>query len=326
MSLTFQELESITNDYFMADGKKAVDIYFRTSFLLNYLLKEQKGLWERPPGGMKIRVPLEYDGQEANFYVKGDAISSDDRESLNAAFFDWKHAYGNATVYRIDTLQNAGAYAEVQLVTQRVAGAQKSITKLLAESIYDAAGGNTNRLTGIQACCAATTNVPYGGIAENDLVSQDGSKMWKGLINSVSAPMSLSIIRNMSSTAKLRDGEGGKPNLFVTTETLFNVILDILQVQQRFTASVDMAKVGFTGLVFENKQVFPDDFCPDGLMCALNTNHIGFAVHPEGYFMRSSWKVIPDSAEDKTMKIYFDGNLIVNNRKAHMIQTGITVS
>jgi hypothetical protein len=63
MALPFEELEAITNDYFMADGGKAVDIYFNTSFLLNYLMQKQSGLWERPNGGEKIRVPLEYDGQ-----------------------------------------------------------------------------------------------------------------------------------------------------------------------------------------------------------------------------------------------------------------------
>ena len=78
------------------------------TFLLNYLLKQQKGIWERPDGGMKIRIPLEYDGQVAGFYSKGDTVSSDDRENVNAAYFDWKHAYGNATVYRIDSLKNAG--------------------------------------------------------------------------------------------------------------------------------------------------------------------------------------------------------------------------
>ena len=65
MALRFEELEAVTNDYSITDGGKAIDIYFDTSFLLNYLLKQQKGLWERPDGGMKIRVPLEYDGQEA---------------------------------------------------------------------------------------------------------------------------------------------------------------------------------------------------------------------------------------------------------------------
>lgn len=93
MSLTYAELESVTNDYFKADNGKAVDIYFNTSYLLNLLLKQQGGMWERPNGGMKIRIPLEYDGQEAGFYGRGDTLSSDDRESVNAAYFDWKHAY-----------------------------------------------------------------------------------------------------------------------------------------------------------------------------------------------------------------------------------------
>ena len=103
MALPFEELESITNDYFLLDGGKATDVYFDTSFLLNYLMKQQKGIWERPPGGEKIRIPLEYDGQEAEFYSRGETVSSDDRESINAAYFDWRDAYGNATVYRIDT-------------------------------------------------------------------------------------------------------------------------------------------------------------------------------------------------------------------------------
>jgi hypothetical protein len=109
-------------------------------------------------------------------------------------------------------------------------------------------------------------------------------------------------------------------------EALFNVILDLLQVQQRFTESKETVNAGFTGLKFEGKDIFPDDFCPSGTVAAINSNHIGFAVHPEGYFMRSPWKVIPDSAEDKTMKIYFDGNTIVNNRKAHKVRQGITAS
>jgi hypothetical protein len=317
MALTYEELESITNDYFMADGGKAEDIYFYTSFLLNYLMKQQRGIWERPDGGMKIRVPLEYDGQEAEFYVKGDTISSDDRESVNAAFFEWKHAYGNATVYRIDGLKNAGRYAEVQLVAQRVGGAQKSLTKLLAGSIYDLPGGNSARLTGLRATCHETSTFAYGDIAEDDLVAQDGTKPWEGKMDSSTDTMTLNVIRDGASDAKTRDGAGGKPDLVVTTETNWNIIADILQVQQRFTDGKETAKAGFTGLHFEGKDVFPDDFCPDNHMFEINSNHIGFAIHQDGYFMRSKWKVIPDSPEDRTMKLYWDGNLVCNNRKAH---------
>ena len=318
MALVWEELESITNDYFMADNGKAVDIYFNTSFLLNHLLKQQKGIWERPDGGRQIRIPLEYDEQVSGFYTRGDTISSDDRESINAAYFDWKHAFGNATVYRIDSLQNSGRYAEVQLVAQRVAGAQKTITKLLAGSIYDTASAGSDRLTGLLACCNETSSTAYGGIAEDDLVSADGSKMWEGLLTSTTENISLNVIRTMATNAKLRDGANGKPNLVVMTETLWNVVADILQAQQRFVDSKETANAGFTGLKFEGKDLFPDDYCPSGYAFALNSTHIGFAVHQEGNFMRTKWKVIPDSPEDKTMKIYWDGNMVVNNRKAHI--------
>ena len=317
MSLTYEEIESITNDYFITDGGKAVDIYFNTSFFLNYLLKQKKGIWERPEGGEKIRIPLEYDGQEANFYVKGETLSSDDRESINAAYFDFKHAYGNATVYRIDELKNAGRYAEVQMVVQRVSGAQKSLTKLLDGSIYDSPGGASARLTGFRACCNETTTTAYGGIQEADLVAQDGDYPWEGKLDSTTEALTLNVIRTLCSDAKVRDGKGGQPDLIVTTETLWNVLSDILQVQQRFTEGVETAKAGFTGLNFEGKDIFPDDFCPSGYLFGVNSNHYGFAVHRKGLFMRSKWKHIPDSAEDRSMKIYFDGNAVCNNRKAH---------
>lgn len=325
MALPFAELESITDDYFMVEGGNAVDIYFNTSFLLTYLMKQQKGIWERPPGGEKIRVPLEYDGQVAEFYGRGDTTSSDDRESVNSAYFDWKHAYGNATVYRIDGLKNAGEYAAVQLVQQRLGGAQKSLTKLLAESLYDLPGGSTKRLTGLRACCNETAGTAYGGIEEEDLVAADGTKPWEGKMVATATTLGLSVLRTARSTAKTRDGKNGKPNLIVTTETNWNVIADILQAQQRFTTDgAGSVKAGFTGLHWEGADIFPDDYCPASHLFALNTTHIGFAIHQKGYFMRSPWKVIPDSPEDKTMKIYWDGNLVVNNRKAHIGYSSIS--
>jgi hypothetical protein len=324
MALTFSELESITNDYFLADNKKAVDIYFNTSFLLNHLLKQKAGLWERPDGGRRIRIPLEYDGQEAGFYVKGDALNSDDRESLNAAFFEWKHAYGNATIYRIDELKNAGRYAEVQMVVQRVGGAQKSLTKLLADSFYDDASAAAGRLTGFLACCNETATTAYGDIQEDDLVASDGTKPWEGKRTTTSEGIGLQVIRTMCTGAKIRDGKGGKPNLIVTTEALYNVLSDILQVQQRFVNSSATAKAGFTGLHFEGKDIFPDDYCPSGYAMAVNTVHYGFAVHQQGNMMRTKWKILPDSAEDRSMKIFFDGNAVCNNRKGQIAHSNLS--
>lgn len=318
MALTYTELTAITQDYFKLENKKAIDIYFNTSFLLDYLMNKKKGLWERPAGGVQIRVPLQYDGAEGGFYSRADTLSSDDRTNINAATFQWKHAYGNATIYRTDELSNVGEYAEVQQITQKIEAAQSQVTKHLATQLYSAAGDTANELSGLLSLCFGGTSTQYGGITPTDLVSSDGSTPWASVNTTTTEGISLAVIRTLASTAKVNDGAKGKPDIGVTTETLFNIISGILQVQQRFTQDTDTAKAGFTNLVFENKIIAADDYGPSGYLFLLNSNYIGFAIHKDGYFARTSWgDLITAGTVARSMKIFWDGNLICSRRKAH---------
>jgi len=322
--LTFDQLESVTNDYFILDGGKATDIYFDTSYLLNLLLKQQKGIWKRPAGGIRVRVPLKYDGSEAGFYGRGDTLSSDKRDNVNAAYFQLAHAYGNATILRLDTLENSGPEAVVDLALDEVETAQSSLTKVLAQSIYDAPGGAADRLTGMLAMCNETSSLAYGNIAEDDLVAEDGTKPWEGKVDATVEGITTTILRDMATTAKIRDGRFGKPDIGVMPEALFNIIIDTLTVQQRYVNSAETAKAGFIGVEFEGKTLTPDDYCPSGYCFLLNTKNVGFAVHKKGFFTRGPWRVVEDSPEDKTMKIYFDGNLVCSNRKAHIAHSNLS--
>lgn len=323
MSLTYNELESVTNDYFSTDGGKAVDIYFKSSFLMDRWLNQKKGIFERPAGGVNIRIPLEYDMQEGGFFLRGEPLSSNDKETVNAAFFKWKAAYGNATILWQDELENAGEYAQVQLITQKLASAQKTIRKKLAQTVYGDGGDDSKILTGLKSLCNAGTDVKYGGIAEDDLVADDGTKPWEGKIDTTAAAVTLAILRDMRSDAKISDGADGKPGIGVTTEELFNQISGILQIQQRFVTDDFTSKAGFTHLVFEEMILAADDYCPSGHMFVLNENHVGFAVHSRGFFVREPWMKIPDIA-GKTMKIFFYGNMVSNNRQAHKCRTALT--
>ena len=322
--LTFEQLESVTNDYFVLDGGKATDIYFDSSYLLNLFLKQQKGLWKRPSGGIKIRVPLKYDGAEAGFYGRGDTLSSDKRENVNAAYFKLSHSYGNATILRLDTLENSGPQAVVELAMDELETAQQSLTKVLAESLYDLPSGNDKRLTGLRALCYEDDTLAYGGIAEQDLEAQDGTRPWEGKMITTVEGITTTVIRNMATAAKIRDGKNGKPDIAVLPEELFNIIVDTLTIQQRFVKADATAKAGFTGVEFEGKILTPDDYCPSGHTFLLNSKFLGFAVHTKGFFTRGPWRVVQDSPEDKTMKIYFDGNLICSNRKAHIAHSNLS--
>jgi len=324
MALTWEERESVTNDYFFADGGKACDIYSNSSFMTNYLLKQKKGLYRNPPGGEKIRVPVMFDVQNAAFYARGETISSDDREAVNAAYFPWIHAYSNATIYRIDTLANSGKYAEIELLTSRLEGAQLGLGMLIAGSFYDEPGGSANRLTGMRACCHETASLAYGNIAEDDLVSEDGTKAWEGKRDTTVEGITTTVLRTLASGAHVRDGANGDPDMLVTTRTLYNVILAELALLQRFTKEGGKtAKAGFTGIEFEGKELAPDDYMPSGYTFAFNTKYMGFAVHKDGNFVREPWAKVPDSAGDTSTKFYLDLNLIVNNRKAHKAHSAL---
>jgi len=323
--MILEELNEITNDYFLLSDGAATDIYFETSYLVQHFMKKQLGLWERPNGGRKIRVPIEYDESEGGWYVRNDPLSSDDRELIDAAYFDWKHAYGNATVYRADTLMNSGDYAEVQLVTAKIKNAQKTARNWIAKSMYSDVTDSAPGLTGIYSMCSEASTVTYGALAEDSLVSADGSKMWEGKREAMSAAITVGHLREIRSDAKIHDGPDGKPSVLTTTEDLFNVIKGALTTYQRYTEAKEITKVGFMALEFEGAVLAADDFIPSGALAAINGKHFGFGIHSKGYFARTEWMDLAGPA-GQTMKVFWDGNAICNNRKAHKVMTALTVS
>jgi len=321
--LTNAEIEKITTDYLLADNKKATDIYFETSYLMNLLMKQKKGLFKMVPGGEKVKVHLRYDGSEAGAYSRNDALSEDDRENITAAYFGIKHYFGNATLYRTDELSAAGEYAEIELVTEKVDSAMESVRKKLATDLFSSASDSSELLTGLLSLCNETATRAYGEITEDGVVAEDGTKPWEGKVNTSSTVMSVEALQTLRSDAKFN---GTKPNLIVTTEDLFNKLVRILQAQQQFCKSEDVAKVGFTGVNFQGADVVVDDYCPSGYAFALNTKHLGFAIHKQGYFSRTPWEKLSSGARGRTMKILFDGNLICNHRAANKAHSALTIS
>lgn len=326
MALTFTEMEAITDSYYMADNRKAVDIYFNNSFFNDYFMNKKKGIFERPSGGINIKIPLEYDYGTGGTFVRAGTVSSDDKAVLNAALFTWKHYYGSATIYKTDELENSGEYAEVQLVTSKLANAQKTIAWYLANDIYTGNGDNAAGLTGLLNLTDATnTTVAYGNIAQADLVASDGSYPWRANRTTTTEGISLAVIRTLRTSAKIYDGPNGKPDVGLTTEALFNIVSGILQTQQRFTQDTETANAGFQNIVFEGMIIAADDYCPSGDFFALNSKFIGYAIHRDGYFVRSPWAdLITANLVAKSMKIFWHGNLVCNNRRAHALHTNLS--
>ncbi|MCG7854193.1 MAG: phage major capsid protein [Methanosarcinaceae archaeon] len=311
------QLEAVTNDWFLIENGKAEDNYFETSFLLDYFLKQKKGIWKRPSGGVQISIPIRYDGNKAGFYARGGVLDSTKQEAITQINLAWKHAYGNCTILRIDELKNSGPEGLINLTSEELEGGQESLRDILATSFYTGTEGDASNLTGLNAVCDTTATTNYGGFCSNDIVSQDSTQVWAGLGSSSATVMSLSALRDIKTASAYGKGKMAQPDFMATTEALYDVLLNILQVQQRFTEGVKPAKAGFSGVHFEGTDVFPDRYCPASNLYAINSKHVGFAVHSQGLFQRTPWEFIAGSARDKTMKIFFDGNAVCNNRRAN---------
>jgi len=316
------ESEAVTQDYF-AMGSETQDVYYRDSVLLNKLLKNQQGIYKKIPGGKVTRVPLVYDVAEGGAWDRYDSLKKTDKQMVDSAQFWLKNYHSVAVVNQVSEWENSGPSAFVDLVVTKIAGAQKKISKDLGEDLYSSADDEGKLLTGLLSLCNTTTTRAYGNITEDGLVASDGTKPWAGVVNSTSTVMSLEAMQSLRSSAKVGNGDSDKPNLFVTTETLFNKISRILQAQQRFTASNDPTVLGFTSLLIDGATMVVDDYCPANHCFALNTNHIGFGVQVD--FTRGKWKE-EDAPPSRYMHIIWRGNMLCNHRKAHAVHTALTVS
>jgi hypothetical protein len=292
---------------------------------MSYFMDRKMGIFERPDGGNWIRQALEYDLPPGGFFVKGSALNSDQKEIINAAYFQWKHVYGSGTIHMVDEIKNNGEYAKVKLILEQAKGAQRKARRVIAEQIYNTAVDGAEEITGLGSATGTTTSLAYGGLAEDDVVASDGTKPWTGRTTTTAEAISLDVIRTMRSTAKISDGAEGKPDVGLTTETLFNVISSRLQVQQRFTTDTDTVHAGFVNLWFEGMLIAVDDFVGSGNFYALNKKYIGFAIHTDGFFQRFPWvSLIVANQPAKSMKIFWHGNIVNSNRKAHIRHTALT--
>ena len=316
------QLEASTYDYFKLKGDKVNDLYTETSFFLDYFLKMKEGLWDNHQGGKRIGIPLRFDDNSGGFFVRGDALNSTKTNTLTEVTLDWKYASGNATVYQIDSWENKGIEQKINLLTHELEGAQITLNKILANSVWEGLEADPYNLTGFNAITDTTATQNYAGYSSNDIESRDGTKVWTGLGSSDTTQLALSAIRTIRTAAAFGDGKMQEPDLIGTTETNYNTIKTILDASQILKEGVKTARIGFSGVHFEGCDIYPDRFCPASNLYAFNSKHVGFTVNV--LWKRSKWQIIANSPDDKTMKIMFGGNLTCDNRRANFRQQNIS--
>ena len=334
MSLNLSELQAMT-DYYIKQ-EQPVDIYFTSNVLLFKLLS----LGKTYDGGKKIQTNLEYDMAHTGAYGPKSELPIAKKEILTAAFFEYAAYYATLTMDMDDDLINSGDQAIVNIVRAKLKNAEKSIRKAMAKQIYgqrdaliaDNEDPNAKPFNGLgdlfniadNSTTAGVTSVAYGEISEDQL------GLWAPNHVTAEKEMSFAFMQELRREASIDNGNEGKPDLYLTTQELQDAFERTLQVQARYSDQ-KLLDVGFDNILFKGAPIVDDDILEDarfngkGRVYGLNTKYLDVLTHTKRNFTKPEWKSPIRQPDTATANIRWAGNLVCNNRKAHVVATDVVV-
>lgn len=306
MSLSVNELTSITHRFIMP---KMFDNIFNANPALQRIMKS--GQYKSQDGGTTIDIPLNYADTDASGWYQGsDTLDTSGEEQLTAAVYQWRSAYAAITITEEDELKNSGKAAAVSLLASKSQIAEKTIKKILSEGLYSD-GTTAKSIVGLRDIVA--TDQVVGSI------DQSANSWWQAQIDSSTTTMTLSALNQVYEDASEGDEQ---PTMALATKANYNRFYNLLQPQQRFMDS-EVAKAGFTSLMFNGIPFIKDTNCPTNHVFFINESQLWMIYHPERNISLQPFQK-PINQEVKTARILWMGSLASSNNRFHGALTALT--
>ena len=299
MALTYDQVTAITQKKFIP---KMYDNIFDSNPLLQRAKK--KGWYDKLDGGEKIVVPLIYATTSASGWYSGaETLDTSDNQNITAAEYSWKQLYANITIRRDEELKNSGDSQILSLVKNKMKIAEKTMADTLGTGLYSD-GSNSKAIVGLRDIVA--TDQTVGGI------SQSTNSWWQGKVDSSSTVLSIPVMQTQHTAATV---DNDSPSVGVCTRTIYDLYYNLLQPAQRFADS-EVAKGGFTSLMFNGIPIISDSHCPSSHLFFLNEDYLHLWVHKDEDMRLEPFQK-PINQNVKVAKIYFMGAMGASNNRMH---------
>ena len=276
-------------------------------------------------GGEKIRQPIIYDKLNSDWYTGLDTFDVSRKLTKVPMLFNWKQLWSNISVDGLTMLQNSGASKIIDLVETEMETAKLTVNDKLGDAVFgDGTGTVTSAkaLDGLLAAVDDNTNYStYGGIsrASSDAVANS----IKAVYDATGGNFALPNVNTQFGKATIQPK---KPDLIVTTQTLWNKFWDRAQPSQRIPQGPgfnDLAQLGFDTINLNGAAVVVDSHCPAGYLFGLDTEYIKLVVHRQRDFHFTGFKV-PINQDAIVGQILWAGNLVVSSPRLQFQMRGIS--
>lgn len=221
----------------------------------------------------------------------GDFPMPEDQAAIQDAYFNLKLGMVPIGFFGMEAIVQS---SEVIIPKLRavMSDAAVVIKQALAQSLYSNNYSNTGAIDSLPMAYDDGTNVPsYGGIARS------GNNWWKGQFLPNSAGISNRV--GMATTlTRVMTGAGGESPDFATMNpadwaTLMSDFMGYEQYQTRpksIYAKDDVVNAGFRAIRVLDTPIFPDPFCPVGMMYMINSRYIAMYLSEYAPFVFSGFQ------------------------------------
>ena len=297
--------------------KDLIDGFFKSAPLIARLYKKNS---VKVKGGTEIRVSHIYAGFPAQSYGRGTEFDTTSREFATTLTFDWKYLYAPVNLDVIDIDLNDSPEAVFDLVDSAMENGELSLVDEMGTQIFGDGSGNGGRdLDGLANAISRSTSVSYGGLTRSATLTDPGYSILAAAEDTTGGVLSFATLNtNFGSAVQGRI----KPDLLVTTQSIWNTIWERSQPSERNTPG-DMREIGYETVRFNSAIVTVDSHCPTGYLYILNTDYFEFYVHPKWDF-RFRGFMEPTNQQKQIGQLISWCNLVCRAPRFQGVMSGIT--
>lgn len=279
--MAFANVSDIVATTIQSRSRKIADNVTKNNAALAKL--NERGNVKPVSGGNLIYQELSFaENGNAGWYSGYDLLPVAAQDVISAAEFSFKQLACPVVISGLETLQNSGKEAFIDLLESRIAVAEATMMNRLAAGVYaDGTGSGGKELTGLNAAVPTTpTSGVYGGI------DRATWSFWRPALENVNTYASNA--RPVQATlnaiwAKLVRGQE-RPDLIIMDTAMWNNYIQELQALQRFS-DPKTASFGFPSIKFMDADVVLDGgiggFAPSKTAFLLNTKYIFLRPHSQ---------------------------------------------
>lgn len=288
-------------------SKTIADNFFNEFVLMGELKK--KGGYIPGADGTKVVEPLVYaSNTTAKAYSGYDLLDLTPQDNLTSALYDYKN-YDVSIVIAGDEIEaNKGESQVTSLLETKIKNAEMSLKNLINTDMFVGNGTDSKKVLGLAQIVEAT-----GSVGSIDPATYT---WWASYEENTSTALTLAQMDTAVIDLSRGSGMVFKPNIEITTPTLYGKFNSLLVAKQQFVSSdAKMATAGFENILHMGIPLTYDEACTSGVVYFLNTNYLRLRYSETRNFTVSEFdKALNQDAQIAHIK--WRGAFTTNNRSA----------